>query len=153
MKLDWKSYQWLQISLWLILVACCLPALELTTTSGPQQTPVAHNTMWGFQILLRGYFGIFNGIIAWFANPLWALALLLVSFKRLKATLAVSLASLVIALTTFLIIGKDLAVWESDLYRQHPSAFLPGTFPWIASLASVPLACLLKISGMNRKPQ
>ena len=151
MKLDWKSYPWLRISLWLYVIACGLPALELTTTTGAQHTPVAHNTMWGFQILLSGYLGIFYGIFAWFANPLWILALLLIFFKWVKTALVVSLASLAIALTTFLIIGKDLAVWESDLYHQHPSALLVGSFLWMASLAVVPLACQLKITGPERE--
>jgi len=95
--------------------------------------------------------GIFFGIIAWFANPLWVVALLLVSFKWVKAALAVSLASLAIAFTTFLAMGKDLAVWESDIYHQHPSALLPGCFLWMASLAVVPLACWLKITGQGGK--
>jgi hypothetical protein len=151
MKKDWKSYPWLQISLLLYLVACCTPALELETTSREHLAPAAHVTMWGFQILLRGYTGIFWGIIAWFANPLWVGALLLVRFKQVKVALAVSLASLVIALTTFWAIGKDLAVWESDIYHQHPSALLPGCYLWMASLAVLPLACWLKISSQNAK--
>lgn len=142
----WKSYPWLRISFLLFVIACCSPALELTTTTR-EHTPVTHLNMWGFQLLLRGFMGIFFGIIAWFANPLWVVALLLVSFKWVKAALAVSLASLVIAFTTFLAIGKDLGVWQSDIYHQHPSALLPGCFLWMASLAVVPLACWLKVTG------
>ncbi len=95
--------------------------------------------------------GIFFGIIAWFANPLWVVALLLISSKCVKAALAVSLAAFGISCTSFLAIGKDLAVWESDMYHQHPSALLPGCFLWIASLAVVPLACWLKITGQTGK--
>jgi hypothetical protein len=149
MKKDWRSYPWLRISLLLYLIACCTPALELTTTAREHLTPVTHETMWGFQLLLRGFIGVFFGIIAWFANPLWAVALLLVSVKWVKAAMAVSLASLVISFTSFLAIGKDLAVWESDIYHQHPSALLPGCFLWMASLALVPLACWLKITGQS----
>ena len=148
LKTDWKSYPWLRISLLLYVIACCSPALELTaTTTREHLTPVTHETMWGFQLLLRGYMGIFFGIIAWFANPLWVAALLLASSKWVKAALAVSVASLAIAFTSFLAIGKDLAVWESDIYHQHPSALLPGCFLWIASLAVVPLACWLRITS------
>lgn len=153
MKKDWKSYPWLRISLVLYLVACCSPALQFTTTTRESLTPVAHETMWGFQILLRGYYGILGGIIAWYANPLWAAALLLVRFKRVKAALAVGLASLLIALTTFLAMGKDLAVWASDPDHLHLSALLPGCFLWMASLAAVPLACWLKITEQNGQRQ
>jgi len=149
---DWKSYPWLRISLLLYVIACCSPALELTLTTTRQNlTPVTHETLWGVQLLLRGFMGIFFGIIAWFANPLWAVALLLVSFKWVKTALAVSLGSLVIAFTTFLAIGKDLAVWESDIYHQRLSALLPGCFLWMASLAVVPLACWLRITGQSGK--
>jgi hypothetical protein len=152
MTTDWKSYPWLRISLLLYVIACCSPALELTLTTTRQNlTPVTHETLWGVQLLLRGFMGIFFGIIAWFANPLWAVALLLVSFKWVKTALAVSLVSLVIAFTTFLAIGKDLAVWESDIYHQRLSALLPGCFLWMASLAVVPLACWLRITGQSGK--
>ena len=152
MKRDWKSYPWLRISLLLYLAACCSPALLFTTVTRDSLTPVAHDTMWGFRVLLQGYLGILPGIIAWYANPLWLAALLLARFKRLKAAFAVGLASLVIALTTFLAIGKDLAVWASDQYHQHLSAPLPGCFLWMASLAAVPLACWLRITEQNGKP-
>jgi hypothetical protein len=148
MKKDWKSYPWLPISLLLYVIACCSPALELTTTTTQAQlAPVAHETMWGYQVLRSGYMGLSFGIIAWLANPLWAVALVLVAFKWVKVALAVSLASLVISLTTFLAIGKDLAVWKSDIYHQHVSAMLFGSFLWMASLALVPLVCWLKITG------
>lgn len=150
MRKDWKSYPWLGISLLLYLAACCSPALLFTTLTRDSLTPVAHETMWGFQVLLKGYLGIVQGIIGWYANPLW-LAALLVFPKRPKAALAVGLASLVIALTTFLAIGKDLAVWASDPYHQHLSAPLPGCFLWMASLAAVPLACWLRITEQNGK--
>jgi hypothetical protein len=140
------------ISLLLYVIACCSPALEVTiTTTREHLTPVTHETMWGVQLLMRGFMGIFFGIIAWFANPLWVVALLLISSKCVKAALAVSLAAFGISCTSFLAIGKDLAVWESDMYHQHPSALLPGCFLWIASLAVVPLACWLKITGQTGK--
>jgi len=149
MNTDWKSYPWLRISLVLYAIACCCPALELTTTTREHLTPVTHDNMWGVQLLMRGFMGIFFGIVAWFANPLWVVALLLVYLKWVKTALAVSAASLVIAFTSFLAIGKDLAVWESDIYHQHPSALLPGFYLWMASLAVVPLACWLRITSMR----
>jgi hypothetical protein len=151
MKRDWKSYPWLRISFVLYLLACCFPALEFTTTARGIPTPVTHESMWGFQLLMRGYMGIFIRNIGWFANPLWVVALVLVFFERVKAALAVSLVSLVIALTSILVIGKDLAVWETDLYHQRVSAFLPGFYSWMASLAVVPLACWLKINSEKRE--
>jgi hypothetical protein len=151
MRPDWKSYPWLQISLVSYLVACCVPALELTTTSPENLIPVAHAKMWGFQLLLRGFMGVFTGTIGWFANPLWAVALLLVFFKRLKAALFVSLLSVAIALSSITVIGRDLAVWESDPYHQRVSALLPGFFVWIASLALVPLTCWLKMKGSKQE--
>jgi len=151
MRKDWKAYPWLRISLLLYLAACCSPALLFTTVARDSLTPVTHDTMWGFQVLLKGYLGIVLGIIAWYANPLWLAALLLARFQWLKAAFAVALASLVVALTTFLAIGKDLAVWASDQYHQHLSAPLPGCFLWIASLAAVPLACWLRITEQKGK--
>lgn len=150
MKKDWKSYPWLRISLLVYVLACCCPALEMaTTTTREPLTPVTYQTMWGFQLLMMGYMGIAYGIISWFANPLWGVALLLVLLKWMKAALAVSLASVVISLTSFWVIGKDLYVWESDIYHQHVSAALPGCFLWMASLVLVPLACWLKMTGQS----
>lgn len=151
MRKDWKSYPWLWISVLLYLAACCSPALLFTTLTRDSLTPAAHDTMWGFEVLLKGYLGIVLGIIGWYANPPWLAALLLARFKRLKAAFVVGLASLVVALTTFLAIGKDLAVWSSDQYHRHLSAPLPGCFLWIASLAAVPLACWLRITEQSGK--
>jgi hypothetical protein len=63
----------------------------------------------------------------------------------------VSLLSVAIALSSITVIGKDLAVWESDPYHQRVSALLPGFFVWIASLALVPLACWLKMKGSKQE--
>ena len=149
MNRNWRSYPWLQISILLYLIACCCPALELQTMTGQPLTTVGRVSMYGFQILLKGFLGIFWGIIAWFANPLWVLALLLVFFKRVKAALVVSLVSLAIAFTSFLAIGKDLATWKSDVYHQVIGDLLPGCFLWMASLAGVPLACWLKMTNKS----
>ena len=151
MKLDRKSYPWLQISVASYLLACCIPTLELTTTSPENLIPVTHAKMWGFQLLLRGFMGVFMGTIGWFANPLWVIALLLVFFKRVKAALAVSLLSVAIALSSITVIGKDLAVWESDPYHQRVSALLLGFYVWIVSLALVPVACWLKMKGSRQE--
>ena len=67
---DWNLYAWLRISLLLYLAACCSPALLFRTFARDSLTPVAHDAMWGFQVLLKGYLGLILGIIAWYANPL-----------------------------------------------------------------------------------
>ena len=117
--------------------------------TGQPLTEAGRVRIYGFQILLRGFPGIFWGIVAWFANPLWVIALLLLFLKRVKAALAVSLVSLAIAFTSFLAIGKDLGVWKSDVYHQVIEGFLPGCFLWMASLAVVPLAYWLKITNKS----
>ncbi len=151
MKTNWKSYPWLRISLLMYLLACCTPALEITTTAMGSHTPIAHVPMWGFQILTNGYLGIFWGIVGWYANPLWLVALVLAYFKWVKTAFVIGSASLVIALSTFLALGKEMSGLEAQQYVEHVSFFLPGCFFWMASVAAIPLDCWLRIRVRDGK--
>ena len=53
------------------VVACCLPALQW------KNNDKSFEIMLGLRALAVGWSGIFAGIVAWFANPLWVAALCL----------------------------------------------------------------------------
>jgi hypothetical protein len=66
----------LVVSLALFAKACCLPALEFRISNGP------NDVMWGARALVVGWSGIFAGVMAWYANPMWLLGLLLWALRK-----------------------------------------------------------------------
>ena len=62
----------------LFVFACCLPAL----TFKPD------DVAFGLRILVVGWSGVFAGVLAWYANPLWVLGLVFGALrKRIPAVL------------------------------------------------------------------
>jgi hypothetical protein len=125
------------ISLGLFVVACCLPALDFKQSTGK------NDIMLGLRALAVGWSGIFAAIVAWYANPVWAFAIV-IGFCRKPVICAVAgIVALLIALTTFSIVGRELPADEGNVNRMTVVRLLPGFYVWLASMAVLPLAILL----------
>jgi len=120
------------------LIACAAPALEFRDTN-----TAAPNVMQGFQVLLMGWLGVFAGQLAWFANPLFATGLLLLSLRRRTAALVCGTVAVLVAGDTFVLFSQQLPANEGDvgkLILQHLKA---GFYLWAAALVLLPLGALI----------
>lgn len=125
----------------LFAVACCLPALEFQNSDKP------NDVMYGLRALAVGWSGIFAGVVAWYANPCWFLSLLLGFCRRPILAAAAGAVSLLLATTTFGLIGRDLPADEGNVTRTKVIRLLPGYYLWLGSMALLPLA-----AAMRRQP-
>jgi hypothetical protein len=121
------------------IIACCLPALEWKNENkAPEQ-----EIMLGLRALAVGWSGIFAGIVAWFANPIWLLALLLAFFRKAWLGSIAGTIALLIALTVFNVVGRELPGDEGNVTKTRIVAVLPGAYVWFASIGLSILAAIL----------
>jgi hypothetical protein len=89
----------------------------------------------GFVCLLFGF-----SYLAWFANPLFLVSIILLSLNRSGMALATSTASLVLAATTFLI---QKAPFNEAGHMANVVGYGPGFYLWIASICVILLKSIL----------
>src|SRR3954447_9132178 len=83
------------------VVACATPALHL---AGKENTLGELTSMSGFAAFFSGFFALFGGQFAWLATPLGLLALILLLSRRYNASLLASLAALLVAQHSWLLV-------------------------------------------------
>jgi hypothetical protein len=120
-------------------LACCLPALAWKN----QGRPPEHEIMLGLRALAVGWSGIFAGIVAWFANPIWLLALGLAYFRKPWLGAIAGTIALLIALTVFSVVGRELPGDEGNVTKTRIVAVLPGAYVWFASIGLSIVAAIL----------
>lgn len=121
-------------SLILFTISCCLPVLVLSRSNGP------NDVMLGLRALAIGWSGVFAGVLAWYANPVWLLGLLLGFFRKPFLAALCGVVALGIAVTMFSVIGRELPGDEGNVTRMTVIRVLPGAYVWMASLAVLLLA-------------
>jgi len=89
----------------------------------------------GFVCLLFGF-----SYLAWFANPLFLMSILLLSLDRSRMALATSAASLILAATTFLI---QKAPFNEAGHMANVVGYGLGFYLWIASMSAILLTSVL----------
>lgn len=119
------------------LLACCLPALEFSK----ERTP---DVLSGFNVLAVGWSGIFAGVVAWYANPIWLFALAMAFINRPKLAAGASLLALLIGCTTFSLFGKVLPADEGGVTHMTLQKLLPGAYVWLIGLITPALSLLLR---------
>lgn len=122
----------------LFLIACAAPSLEFLETNSSTR-----NVMQGFQILLMGWMGVFVGQLAWFANALFALGLLLLSLRRRTAALVCGTVAVLIACDTFVLFSQQLPANEGDVGKLILQHLRAGFYLWAAALVLLPLGALI----------
>jgi hypothetical protein len=123
----------LLLSPMLFAIACCLPALEFHKSEG------GTDLMWGANILVVGWSGIFADVMAWYANPFWIAALVLGWFRKPLLAAPLSLIAIWIAYSTFSLLGRVLPADEGNVNHMTLIRVLPGFYFWMASLAVLPI--------------
>ena len=122
----------------LYAIACCLPALER------RQDHAGPDIMLGLRALAVGWSGIFAGVTAWYANPVWLVGLGLAAFRRTNLAFAAGVVALLIGLTVFRDLGRELPADEGNVTKTAIVRVLPGAYVWFASLAALPVAAWLQ---------
>jgi hypothetical protein len=89
----------------------------------------------GFVCLLFGF-----SYLAWFANPLFLVSIILLSLNRSGMALAASTASLILAATTFLI---QKAPFNEAGHMANVVGYGLGFYLWIASMSAIFLTSVL----------
>ncbi len=109
------------VALWAVSLAA--PALRVA--GGPM--------LRGIDVLLQGWQAASHGLVAWYANPLLAAALLLAALGRIAGAAVLSGLALLLALSSFAI-GPILA-----LQMAHVPAvtLLPGFYAWLAAIIAL----------------
>ena len=120
-------------SLALFIVACCIPALQFHKSQG------GDDIMIGAGVLGVGWSGIFAGVFAWYANPVWLLGLIMDFVGKPRFAAVAGLIALAIGCTTFTLIGKMLPADEGGVNQMTLVKTLTGCYVWLASLAALPL--------------
>jgi hypothetical protein len=117
----------------LFVAACCIPALQFNKSQG------GDDMMLGANVLGVGWSGIFAGVYAWYANPVWLLGLIMGLVGKPRVAAICGLAALAIGFTTFAVIGKMLPADEGGSNQMTLVKTLAGCYVWLASLAALPL--------------
>jgi hypothetical protein len=126
----------LSVPLLLFAVACCLPALEFNQTQNPK------DILSGINVLAVGWSGIFAGIIAWYANPVWLFSLIMGFAGKTRVAAIFGIIALAIGCTTFSLFGRELPADEGGVTQMTLVRTLTGCYAWLASLATLPLIAL-----------
>jgi hypothetical protein len=92
----------------------------------------------GFVCLLFGF-----SYLAWFANPLFLVSIILLSLNRSRMALAASTASLILAATTFLI---QKAPFNEAGHMANVVGYGLGFYLWIASMSAILLTSALSMT-------
>ena len=129
---------WAFVSLVLFAVACGLPALrfDLNVYSGPA-------------VLLMGWAVIAQGVIAWYANPIWLFGLVMAALGKTRVAAMACLLALTVGCSTLLLFHQTLWDGQEGGHVQRLQQILPGGYAWLASLAASPLGALLASRGQR----
>ena len=114
--------RWLPVVVIVAVWTASLPLPALAVRGGP--------TLTGWDLLLQGWQGASRGVYAWYANPLFTIAVVAALANRPRAALVSSGFSILLALTTL--------VTEDVLLRSMESvpelSLLAGFYVWLAAL-------------------
>src|SRR6266480_3199826 len=97
----------------------------------------------GFVCLLFGF-----SYVAWYANPLFLLAIIFLLLKRPGIAVATSAASLILAVTTLLI---RKAPFNEAGHMADVVGYGPGFYLWLASISAILLASVLSTTLSKAK--
>jgi hypothetical protein len=114
----------------LYFLACATPVYEL-----PDSRSVR-----GLEALLFGWLGPFEGIVAWYANPLFFLALLFFGGRRYRRACYCAFAALALGSTSLLLKNWPSGNMSGHGPGQGDSTIVssgPGLWLWLGSMALV----------------
>jgi hypothetical protein len=132
------------VSLLLYIVACAAPAVYFDSESHPSWP--------GLMTLILGLFALLEGQLAWLANPVYAVALLLPLFRQWMATVVLAVVAFLIALLSFTIVGTTVPLDEASVNKAIATGLGPGYFAWLASMLVLAAGALALKLYESRRP-
>jgi hypothetical protein len=132
------------ISVFLYLIACATPCLEVSQKSDP--------VWYGLRILVIGWLGILVGQFAWLANSLWLAGIVFFVFRKWMATMIFSGLSLLFALNTFTMFVSELPADEGGVNKFHLVHLRIGFYSWLTSLLVLFAGALVMKIQARRQP-
>lgn len=100
----------------------------------------SHSPIWGYEVLMWGWWGVLVHQVAWFANPIYASALINYRFKRRKSAITSAAVAVLVGLTSFAADGW----WFNEAGPTSITALGPGFYAWILSFGCLLLAAIAK---------
>jgi len=122
------------------ITAFFLPALYLT---GQANTTGEHTDMVGLAAFFDGFFGLFDRQYAWLANPLAALALILLFCRLRWLSLVFSVAALLFAQHTWVLPGTQIWGDEGGVTKYLVTSLGIGYYLWCFSFLLLAVASLV----------
>lgn len=122
-----RNHLFIGISLFLFVMACATPCLEMSQKSDP--------VWYGLRIMLLGWMGPLAGQFAWFANPLWLIGAVAFAFRKWNVALISLGLALLFALNTVLLFVIPLPADESKVNTTSLVRLRVGFYLWLASMA------------------
>jgi hypothetical protein len=123
------------LSVGLFLAACAAPALELIGRE--------HTFLSGGAALFQGPLALLIGQLAWCANPLWAVAVVLLLVRRLNGAASFAIAALVVANQTWTLFGTEIPGDEGGVTKYYLKSLQPGFYLWLLSFAALAVGALV----------
>ena len=117
-----------------------LPALYLT---GKEHTDGRQTDMVGLMAFINGLFALFNLQLAWLANPLAALALVLIFCRKHLLAMCAALAAVLVAQHTWAVVGTTISGDEGGVTKYLVTGLGPGFFLWCGSFLLLGIAALI----------
>lgn len=128
-QMDWGRHAVWVVTLLLYGVALCLPALVFDHSG---QT--APDVMFGFEVALLGWLGVFIGQFGWMANFSWFISLFGIMFRVPLLALIPSGIALLISLQTFMLFVMEVPADEGGVNHLNLQYLGPGAWLWWLAL-------------------
>jgi hypothetical protein len=123
-----------------------LPALYLT---GQANTSGQQTSMIGLMAFIDGLFALFELQFAWLANPLAGLALILLLVRAHLVSVVLSLAALLVAQHTWVVVGTTISGDEGGVTKYLVTSLGPGFYLWSGSFLVLAVTAVI---GRSMQP-
>ena len=130
---------------WLLLAAIALFGLSLPL---PAIEGAAFPAQSGFDVLRQGAGAWRDGVLAWYANPAFGLALLLCRFDRFRTALGFALLALLLGVSSFAAGAMATSFGRS----VPPFSFGIGFYVWLGAICLAVVAALAGIYKVYLRP-
>jgi len=129
------NYAAIAISLGGVSIACYALSLAMPAFRFSPDEPwikfSGGNDLWsGLLVLILGWIGIFQGVVAWFANPAWLVAVILLFGSKFKASAVWAVATICLALTSFFLNAIAANEGGGEIHIQTMGC---GFYVWLLS--------------------
>lgn len=122
----------------LFVVSCALPCLEFLEKNGKV------DIMLGLRALAVGWSGIFAGITAWYANPVWFVGVTMAFWGRPMVSIFAGAMAAGLGWSTQKVVGRELPADEGNVNKMVLTRVHEGFYVWLASFIVLTVVSLVQ---------